>query len=278
MNDNPDFRPTLEQLEDRGDFIRRHIGPDQREIQLMLDQIGFASLDELVDRTVPSDIRSRQPLNLPPPHSERVVESALRKMRARNQMFTTLIGMGYYDTIVPNVIKRNVLENPGWYTAYTPYQAEISQGRLEALLNFQQMIIDLTGMEIANASLLDEATAVAEAMTMTQRVSKSNSKRYLVDADCHPQTLAVLQTRARPLHIEIVVGNPRLDTQEEFFGVLLQYPGSSGAVRDPKPVIEWAHRQRALVTIAADPLALVLLTPPGELGADIVVGSAQRFG
>ncbi|MBA2350995.1 MAG: aminomethyl-transferring glycine dehydrogenase [Burkholderiales bacterium] len=259
--------------------MRRHIGPDEREIRIMLDHLGFASLDELVERTVPSDIRSRQPLNLAPPHSERVVESALRKMRARNQVFTTMIGMGYYDTIVPNVIKRNVLENPGWYTAYTPYQAEISQGRLEALLNFQQMIIDLTGMEIANASLLDEATAGAEAMTMSQRVSKSHSKRYLVDADCHPQTLAVLQTRARPLHIEIVVGDPwRLDMQEEFFGVLLQYPGSSGAVRDPKPVIEWAHRRHALVTIAADPLALVLLTPPGEFGADIVVGSAQRFG
>jgi glycine dehydrogenase len=279
MNDRQDRRRTLEELEDRGDFIRRHIGPDAGEIRQMLEYLGLNSLDDLVAQTVPADISLRQPLNLPPPHSERVVESILRRMRARNQVFTSMIGMGYYDTILPNVIKRNVLEDPAWYTAYTPYQAEISQGRLEALLNFQQMVIDLTGMEIANASLLDEATAAAEAMTMCFRVSKSSTMRYLVDAACHPQTIAVLKTRARPLGIEIAVGDPANDFgSQDAFGVLVQYPGSSGAIRDPRPVIEQAHAQEALVTVAADPLALVLLTPPGEMDADIVIGSAQRFG
>ncbi|HTT09242.1 MAG TPA: aminomethyl-transferring glycine dehydrogenase [Gammaproteobacteria bacterium] len=277
---NPsETRRTLEELEDRGDFIRRHIGPDEREIGAMLESLGLRTLDELADRTFPADIRSKKAFQLPPPRSERVVESYLRRMRSRNQVFTSMIGMGYYDTIMPNVIKRNVLENPGWYTAYTPYQAEISQGRLEALLNFQQVVSDLTGMAVANASLLDEATAAAEAMTMTRRLVSLPADAFLVDSDCHPQTIAVVKTRARPLGIEVIIADPWAGPPErEVFGVLVQYPGSSGLVRDPKTVVDWAHKRGALVTVAADPLALVLLTPPGELGADIVIGSAQRFG
>jgi glycine dehydrogenase len=272
-------RRSLEQLEDRDDFLHRHIGPDGNEIAGMLETLGVDSLDALIERTVPTDLRSTGPFNLPPPRSERVIEAALRRMRSGNQVYTSLIGMGYYDTILPNVIKRNVLENPGWYTAYTPYQAEISQGRLEALLNFQQMVIDLTGLPVANASLLDEGTAAAEAMTMSHRLVGGKANAFLVDRDTHPQTVAVLRTRARPLGIEIIVADPyEYWPQQAIFGVLLSYPGSSGAIRDPRPVIERAHAQQALVTVAVDPLALVLLTPPGKLGADIVVGSAQRFG
>jgi len=272
-------RRTLEQLEDREDFLHRHIGPDETEIRGMLETLGLTSLDELIERTIPADIRSTRPFNLPPPRSERVIEDTLRRMRARNQVYTSLIGTGYYDTILPNVIKRNVLENPAWYTAYTPYQAEISQGRLEALLNFQQVVIDLTGMPVANASLLDEATAAAEAMTMSHRLTSGKANTFLVDRDCHPQVIAVVQTRARPLGIDVVVGDPwQHSFTRAIFGVLLAYPGSSGAVRDLSPVIANAHAHGALVTVAADPLALVLLTPPGRLGADIVVGSAQRFG
>ena len=203
----------------------------------------------------------------------------LRKMCARNRVNVSMIGMGYHGTVMPEVIKRNVLENPGWYTAYTPYQAEISQGRLEALLNFQQMVIDLTGLPVANASLLDEATAAAEAMAMARRVAKSKSRRFLVDADCHPQTIAVVETRARHFGFDVVVGDPETwGTEQDYFGILLQYPGSSGAVRDFRAVIEAAHAQQAIATIAADPLALVMLTAPATLGADIVVGSAQRYG
>jgi glycine dehydrogenase len=272
-------RRSLDDLEDREDFRHRHIGPDAEEVRAMLDTLGMATLEELIERTIPGDIRSLRPFNLPPPRSERVVEATLRRIRARNQAFTSLIGMGYYDTILPNVIKRNVLENPAWYTAYTPYQAEISQGRLEALLNFQQLIIDLTGLPIANASLLDEATAAAEAMTMSHRLVDGDANTYLVDKDCHPQVIAVVMTRARPLGIHIVVADP-WDTvpNQHLFGVLIAYPGSSGRVRDPSPVVERIHAQKALATVVADPLALVLLTPPADFGADIVVGSAQRFG
>ena len=276
-------RPTLEALEDRGDFIRRHIGPDERDLAVMLAALDVASLDELIAQTIPDDILSDTPLNLPPPRSERVVDDALRRMFARNELHTSLIGMGYHDTITPNVIKRNVLENPGWYTAYTPYQAEISQGRLEALLNFQQMVIDLTGLPVANASLLDEATAAAEAMTMAHRISKVKSARFIVDADTHPQTLAVVRTRAEPLGIEVVVCDPWAGVEGDYFGVLASYPGSSGRLRDPEPVIAAARAAGALSAIAADPLALVLLKEPGAMGAagmgaDIVLGSAQRFG
>ena len=272
-------RRSLTEMEMRGDFVRRHIGPGEPQIEDMLSDLGLSSLDELVDKTVPGQILSDEPLNLAEPMSERETLSYLRKMSNRNRVFISMIGMGYYGTTLPGVILRNVLENPGWYTAYTPYQAEVSQGRLEVLLNFQQMVMDLTGMELANASLLDEATAAAEAMAMSKRVAKSKSDTFLVDRDCHPQTLAVIETRARTLGFEVVVGDPWSDLEgREVFGVLVQYPGSSGALRDIAPVVAAAHAQNALVTVASDLLSLCLLTPPGEMGADIVVGSAQRFG
>jgi glycine dehydrogenase len=275
----PETRTSLEQLEMRGDFIRRHIGPGEPEIRQMLQALGVDSLDELVEQTVPESIRDTRELSIGRPRSERATITATRRMRERNKILVSMIGMGYYGTMLPQVIKRNVLENPGWYTAYTPYQAEVSQGRLEVLLNFQQMVIDLTGMELANASLLDEATAAAEAMAMAKRTAKSKSSVFFVSADCHPQTIAVVRTRARSMGFEVVVGDEHSDLENhEVFGVLVQYPGSSGVVRDITPVIEKAHAQQAIVTVASDLLALCLLTPPGELGADIVVGSAQRFG
>ena len=203
----------------------------------------------------------------------------MRKMRKRNQVLVSMIGMGYYDTIMPAVIKRNVLENPGWYTAYTPYQAEVSQGRLEALSNFQQMIMDLTGMGLSNASLLDEATAAAEAMTMCKRISKKDSLLFFVDQDCHPQTIAVVQTRAESLGYQLNIGNPWTDLNAtSVFGAIVQYPGSSGEIGNLQPIAEQLHEQNAFLTVAADLLSLVLLKPPGEQGADIVVGNSQRFG
>ncbi|MEX2480495.1 MAG: aminomethyl-transferring glycine dehydrogenase [Gammaproteobacteria bacterium] len=270
---------SLRDFEMRGDFIRRHIGPDDEQVGAMLDTLGLRALEDIVPRAVPDDIVSHTPLALTDTISEQAVLGYLRTMRARNRVYVSMIGMGYHGTLMPEVIKRNVLENPGWYTAYTPYQAEISQGRLEALLNFQQVIIDLTGLPVANASLLDEATAAAEAMAMTRRVSRAASMRYVVDGDCHPQTIAVLRTRARHFGFELEVGDPAtLVAAGACFGVLLQYPGSSGAVRDPGAVIEAAHAHGGLATVAADPLALVMLRAPGDMGADIVVGSAQRFG
>jgi len=272
-------RRTLVELEMRGDFIRRHIGPGETQLAEMLAALGLKSLDELVDKAVPAGIRCDELPKLPEAMSERETLSYLRQMAGRNRVFTTMIGMGYYGTVTPSVIVRNVLENPGWYTAYTPYQAEVSQGRLEVLLNFQQMVMDLTGMELANASLLDEGTAAAEAMAMARRVSKSKSQRFLVSDDCHPQTIDVLRTRARSLGFEIVLGDPQGELKNhEVFGVLMQYPGSSGVVSDLRPTISAAHDQGALAVVASDLLALVMLTPPGEMGADIVVGSAQRFG
>ena len=270
---------TLAELETRGDFIRRHIGPDCEQLAAMVAALGLESLEQIVQRAVPDTIVSRTPLALTDTISERAVISHLSRMRERNRVHVSMIGMGYYGTIMPEVIKRNVLENPGWYTAYTPYQAEISQGRLEALLNFQQVVIDLTGMEIANASMLDEATAAAEAMAMARRLSKAASNRFLVDRDCHPQTVAVVRTRARYFGFAIVLDDPESGLAEgEYFGVLLQYPGSSGAVLDYSALTATAHGRGMLVTFAADPLALVLLKSPGEMGADIVVGSTQRFG
>ena len=272
-------RSRLADLEMRGDFIRRHIGPDRGQIATMVAAVGLDSLEQIVAAAVPDDIVSNEPLALTETISERAVITYLRNMRARNRVLISMIGMGYYGTIMPAIIKRNVLENPGWYTAYTPYQAEISQGRLEALLNYQQMVIDLTGMEIANASMLDEATAAAEAMAMARRVSKTASMRFLVDLDCHPQTIAVVKTRARYFGIEIVVDEAVSAINEgEFFGVLVQYPGSSGTVSDYTRLIETAHAGGALVTVASDLLGLVLLRSPGTMGADIVVGNAQRFG
>ncbi|WP_414521068.1 aminomethyl-transferring glycine dehydrogenase [Umezakia ovalisporum] len=260
-------------------FPQRHIGPNFDDIQQMLEVLGFSHLDSLIDKTVPQSIRLKTKLQLPEAQSEYAALAKLKEIAAKNYICRSYIGMGYYDCITPPVIQRNILENPGWYTAYTPYQPEIAQGRLEALLNFQTMIIDLTGLEIANASLLDEATAAAEAMSMSYGVCKNKAMAYFVSHDCHPQTINVLQTRAKPLGIKIVVGgHGTFDFAEPIFGAILQYPASDGAIYDYRAFIEKAHAQGALVTVAADPLSLTLLTPPGEFGADIAIGSTQRFG
>ena len=262
-----------------GAFVARHVGPDAAEQRAMLDTLDLASLAELVGQAVPPSIRNQEPLDLPAARSETETLAALRELASGNQVFTSLIGCGYSDTITPAVIRRNVLENPAWYTAYTPYQPEISQGRLEALLNFQTMVADLTGMDLANASLLDEATAVAEAMTMLHRVNPKVGDTFVIDADAHPQTIDVVQTRAEPLGLRVVVADPWTDLPTaDVFGVLLQYPGSGGEVRDLGPAIEAAHAQGTLVAVAADLLALTVLQAPGDLGADLVVGTSQRFG
>jgi glycine dehydrogenase len=244
----------------------------------MLAVVGVASMDELIDRAVPEVIRSSQGHDLPGPLTETETLDRLRRLADDNEVFTSLIGMGYSGTITPSVIRRNLLESPGWYTAYTPYQPEISQGRLEALLNFQTMVTDLTGMDIANASLLDEGTAVAEAMAMLKRVGRSDGMIFLVDDATHPQTIEVVKTRAEPLDIEVVVADPYAGIPEGTFAVLLQYPGTTGVIRDHTELIAQAHDANALVAVAADLLALTLLIPPGEMGADVVVGSSQRFG
>ncbi len=260
-------------------FVDRHIGPRPDDLQSMLATLGYDSLDDLVSAAVPSVIREPVPLSVTEPMSETEALAHLRELADRNEVFTSLIGLGYHDTITPGVILRNVLENPAWYTAYTPYQPEISQGRLEALLNFQTMVTDLTGMDLANASLLDEGTAAAEAMAMLHRINPKAGMVFLVDSDAHPQTIDVVQTRAEPLGIEVVVGDPHTtDPIEGCFGVLVQYPGSSGRLRDLTPVIDAAHAHGALVCVAADLLALALVTPPGEMGADAVIGTTQRFG
>ena len=273
-------RPPLSELKMRGDFVRRHIGPGAAQIAEMLKQLKAKSLEDLVDKAVPAAIRSDdKPLDLPEVLTERETHAVLRRIAGRNRVYISMIGMGYHGTIMPPVIQRNVLENPGWYTAYTPYQAEVSQGRLEVLLAFQQMVMDLTGMELANASLLDEATAAAEAMTMSHRIARNGSDTFFVDAECHPQTIEVVQTRARPMGLEVVVGDPYTELERhEVFGVLLQYPGTRGEIKDLRDVIKVTHEKKALATVAADLLALVLLVPPGEMGADIVVGNSQRFG
>ena len=263
-------------------FAQRHIGPSPAEQQTMLAAIGLDSLDELPRAALPPQIAARGPLSLPPPLTEAGAQAELRRLAGKNQVLTSMIGLGYYGTVTPPVIRRNLLENPGWYTAYTPYQPEISQGRLEALLNFQTMVADLTGLPVAGASLLDEATATAEAMTLARRAVGRGSI-FLADADCLPQTLAVLATRAEPLGIRLVVADvtPQVIAAQpdgELFGVLLQYPGASGAVRDLAPTIEAAHEQGAQAAVAADLLAMTLLRPPGEMGADIAVGTTQRFG
>ncbi|MEP0855033.1 aminomethyl-transferring glycine dehydrogenase [Trichocoleus sp. DQ-U1] len=270
-------------------FVQRHIGPSPDEVQQMLEVLGISTLDALIDQTIPQAIRrSRSPngataktdsLQLPAAQSEYAALSRLKAIASKNQVFRSLIGMGYSDCITPPVIQRNILENPGWYTAYTPYQPEIAQGRLEALLNFQTMIIDLTGLEIANASLLDEATAAAEAMTMSYSLCKTKANAFFVSSACHPQTIEVLQTRARPLGIKVIVGaHQSFDFEQAIFGAILQYPATDGTIYDYRGFVEKAHGVGALVTVAADPLSLTLLTPPGEFGADIAVGSTQRFG
>lgn len=260
-------------------FVQRHLGPNGDEIQEMLKLLGISNLETLIDQTIPSTIRLNRSLQLPDAKSEYEALNQLKAIASKNQVYRSFIGMGYSDCITPGVIQRNILENPGWYTAYTPYQAEIAQGRLEALLNFQTLIIDLTGLEIANASLLDEATAAAEAMSLSYAVSKTKANGFFVSKDCHPQTIDVVKTRAVPLGIEVIIADHRtFDFNTPIFGCLLQYPASNGAIYDYRHFIETAHRHNALVTVAADILSLTLLTPPGEFGADIAVGSTQRLG
>jgi glycine dehydrogenase len=260
-------------------FADRHTAPSAAERRAMLSAIGCASLDELIERTVPAGIRLADPMALPAPLAEHALLAELAALAAQNRSdVKSLIGMGYYGTLTPPVIRRNVLENPGWYTAYTPYQAEIAQGRLGALLNFQTMVADLAGLPVANASLLDEGTAAAEAMTLAFNAHKGKSRLFVVDGNCHPQTIAVVQTRAAPLGIEVRVGAPAAGLAEKPFGVLLQYPGSDGALDNPAAPIAAAQAAGATAIVASDLLALTLITPPGELGADICVGSSQRFG
>ncbi len=271
-------RPSLDTLENRDEFVRRHIGPSDADIEAMLEVIGIDSLETLIDKAVPDGIRTNEAFDVPA-MTEADALAELARMAALNTPMASMIGLGYHDTVTPSVILRNLIENPGWYTAYTPYQAEISQGRLEALLNFQQVIVDLTGMPMANASLLDEATAVAEAMTLMKRVGKNKNDTIFLADDCLPQTIAVVETRATPLGFNVQVGDPARDLDPEtVFGVVLQYPGANGDVHDYRALAEKVHAAGAMITVAADPLSLVLLTPPGEWGADIVVGSAQRFG
>ena len=260
------------------DFTVRHIGSNSDQVASMLKALGLDSLDDLVEQTIPESIRSKKEFSLPRSLDENRLNKLARQIAADNTAAISMIGLGYYGTVTPPVIRRNVMENPDWYTAYTPYQPEVSQARLEILITFQQMIMDLTGMELANASLLDEATAAAEAMLVAKRVNKSKSDRFFVDKDCLPQTIAVLQTRAEPMGIEVIVGDCERDLEGEYFGGLLQYPGASGQVRDFTQVIEQLKACGALTVMAADPLALTMLTPPGELGADIAIGSTQRFG
>ncbi|HEY6697136.1 MAG TPA: glycine dehydrogenase (aminomethyl-transferring), partial [Acidimicrobiales bacterium] len=262
-----------------GAFPDRHIGISAADAERMLAALGLASLDDLIDQAVPAGIRDDKPLALEDAISEPQALAHLRRLADRNTVLTSLIGQGYYGTHTPGVVLRNVLENPAWYTAYTPYQPEISQGRLEALLNFQTMVCDLTGLEIANASMLDEGTAAAEAMTLCRRSSRHAGGVFFVDAECHPQTIAVVATRAEPLGIEVVVGDPSADlSQADTFAVLLQHPGTSGVLRDLRAVIEAVHAAGGLAVVATDLLACTLLVPPGELGADVAVGSSQRFG
>lgn len=268
----------LNDLEARDEFTHRHIGPDAAQQQTMLESLGLNSLDELIEQAVPASIRLDDALAMPEGVTENQALAELQGLARRNKLNRSLIGMGYYDTHVPGVILRNVLENPAWYTAYTPYQPEIAQGRLEALLNFQQMVMDLTGMDLANASLLDEATAAAEAMTLCKRSNRKKSDIFFVSADTHPQTIDVIRTRAQYFGFEIVVDEADKLDQYDAFGVLLQYPGTHGDIADMEQLIARAKAQKAMVCVASDLLALVLMKSPGSLGADVVFGSAQRFG
>jgi glycine dehydrogenase len=268
--------PRSQLLEESDLFPRRHIGPSEADIQGMLLTLGVSSLDDLMDQTIPAEIRSRRPLQVPGPFGEHSLLGTLRSVASQNRVFRSFIGMGYYDCITPAVIQRNILENPGWYTQYTPYQAEIAQGRLEALLNFQTLVAELTGLPLANASLLDEATAAAEAMSMCRALSKKEHASFFVSEHCHPQTIAVLKTRAKPLGFEVIVGT-KPDAKSSF-GILLQYPDTHGRVLDLEEAITAAHESGALAVVATDLLALTLLRPPGEFGADVAIGSSQRFG
>ena len=269
---------SLLELEHHSAFVERHIGPNDAEIAHMLRVIGHPSLDAMTDAIVPGNIKSPSPLALPEAITEVEALAKIRAIADNNQVFRSFIGQGYYGTHTPNVILRNILENPAWYTAYTPYQAEISQGRMEALINFQTLVADLTGMEIANASLLDEATAAAEAMTLAKRSAKSKSNVFFVSKNVHPQTLEVLSTRAEPMGIELHVGEDNEALTLDSYGVLLQYPDSFGRIGDHQALADAVHARNGIVAVAADLLALTLIKSPGEWGADIVVGNSQRFG
>ncbi len=267
-----------QEIEPLDSFARRHIGPNGEQKESMLRTLGFDNLDSLIDATVPKNIRLDRPLELPAAKSEWDALSELREIANKNRVMRSFIGTGYSDCVTPPVIQRNILENPGWYTAYTPYQAELAQGRLEALLNFQTMVTDLTALDISNASLLDEATAAAEAMALCHAVV-SGRKTFLVANNCHPQTIAVVQTRAKPLGIEVRVEDfSQFKFDDTVFGALVQYPATDGAIYDYESVAQAAHAAGALFVVAADILALTLLKPPGEFGADVAVGSTQRFG
>ncbi len=263
-------------------FSDRHIGPDDAQIEEMLDVIGVSSLDQLINETIPAQIRLKKSLNLNEPQSEFEFLNNLKTISAKNKIFKSYIGMGYYPAIIPQVILRNVIENPGWYTQYTPYQAEISQGRLEALLNYQTMISDLTSMDIANASLLDEGTAATEAMLMffhSRGSDKKNSGSIFVSQDCYPQTIDVIKTRANPLGINVIIGDHRkIELNNDYFALVVQYPSGDGEINNFRDLFEDAHSKNINTIVAADLMSLILLTPPGEFGADCVVGSTQRFG
>ncbi|MFL2530804.1 MAG: aminomethyl-transferring glycine dehydrogenase, partial [Porticoccaceae bacterium] len=268
---------TLNDLQHAEQFVKRHVGPSVEDQQAMLSMLNCNNLQQLIEQVVPESITNNQPLDLPLQCTESQALKELRQIANKNKICKSFLGQGYYGTLTPNVILRNILENPAWYTAYTPYQPEISQGRLEALINFQTMVTDLTGLEIANASMLDEGTAAAEAMTLSRRVSKSKSNRFYIDSDCLPQTIDIIATRAEPLGIEVVIGNPQ-DCDGDVFGMLLQYPGVSGEIQDHRDTIAKVQAQKGIVVMAADILSLVLLESPGSLGADIAIGSTQRFG
>jgi glycine dehydrogenase len=268
----------LNALSDDTHFAQRHNGPNLSQQQQMLATIGASSIEQLIQQTLPAAIALPQPLTLPPAQSEANMLASLKQIAAKNIVNKSYIGQGYYNTHTPNVILRNILENPGWYTAYTPYQPEISQGRLESLLNFQQLVMDMTGMDLANASLLDEATAAAEAMTLCLRAGKSKSTQFFIAANVHPQTIDVVKTRAHFIGVEIIIGEPQQLNDHNVFGGLLQYPATNGQIDDLTDIITTAHNNKTLVTVASDLLALTLLTPPSEMGADVVIGSAQRFG
>lgn len=269
----------MQELDLQPEFSTRHLGPNDEEITEMLSSIGYSDLEELCDAAVPSAIQKNEPLKIPEPLSEVDALAEIQRIANLNQPLKSLIGLGYHSTVTPAVIRRRVLENPAWYTAYTPYQPEISQGRLEALLNYQTMVCDLTGMDLANSSLLDEGTAAAEAMTMARRLTKTSGTKFFIDSDCYPQTIDVVQTRARALGIETVLGDAWRDLDpNDCYGVLVQYPGCSGEIRDIQMIATTLHEADGILCVASDLLALCLLTPPGELGADLVVGTSQRFG
>lgn len=274
-----DTQTTLTGLENAAEFIARHVGPSADDQQKMLEIVGCETLQDLTRQVVPKAIAMTEALDIVDGCSEAQAIAELRVMAKQNKVLRSFIGQGYYNTFTPNVVQRNILENPAWYTAYTPYQPEISQGRLEALINFQTLVTDLTGMEMANASMLDEGTAAAEAMALCQRMSKSKSMRFVVDRDCLPQTIEIIKTRAEPMGIDVVVVDPAaLTADEQMFGLLLQYPGASGEIHNYRDIVKQAQQQGALVVMAADILSLVLLESPGSLGADVAIGSTQRFG